>query len=224
MIMHRRAVQYGAAACVLPARYSSWPSPVCQPPRNLAAVAVTRYDGGMAKGCIICGRDIHSKRADAKFCSTKCRVSHHRSKALPAELTTVPRWVRWMPSDGRKRPLMANGAPASVTDPATWSDYTATAASKAGVGLGFVLTDADDIACIDIDDCVTDGVVSPAALELARGTAGVFWVELSPSRQGIHIWHRGPNGPGTNRVENGIRVERYSTARYLTVTGLRVTI
>lgn len=177
----------------------------------------------MTKVCIICGRDIHSKRADAKFCSGRCRVSHHRaerrSKAVPAELATIPRWVRWKPSEGRKRPLTLDGGPASVTDSSSWSDYASAAASKAGVGLGFVLSDEDDISCIDIDDCVIDGVASQAALEVIRAAPGVFWVELSPSKRGLHAWHRGVNGPGTNRVEGGIRIERYTQARYLTFTG-----
>jgi primase-polymerase (primpol)-like protein len=71
---------------------------------------------------------------------------------------------------------------------------------------------------------VTGGTVSPAALEVARATPGVFWVELSPSGDGIHIWHHGPTGPGTNRVENGVRIERYSQGRYLTITGERIKI
>lgn len=182
----------------------------------------------MSRSCINCAAPVNTLRADAKFCSPACRVSRHRaerrSKAVPAELATIPRWVRWKPSGERKRPLTANGGPASVTDSSSWSDYQSAAASKAGVGLGFVLSDEDDIACIDIDGCVTDGVVSEAALEVARSTPGVFWVEVSPSKNGIHIWHRGANGPGTNRVENGIRVERYTQARYLTFTGDRMEV
>lgn len=176
----------------------------------------------MAKVCIICGRDIHSKRVDAKFCSGRCRVSHHRSKAVPAELVAVPRWVR---HDASKRPLTASsGRSASVVAPGTWASYQDARKSPHGVGLGFVLSGADDIACIDIDDCVTDGVVSPAALEVVRATPAVFWVELSPSKRGIHVWHHGPNAPGTNRVENGIRVERYSRGRYITFTGLKIKV
>lgn len=180
----------------------------------------------MTRACIICGRDIHSKRVDARFCSGRCRVSHHRaerrSNALPAELTKVPRWVR---HDARKRPLVASsGRLASSTDPSTWTTYEAALKSPHGVGIGFVLSKDDDIACIDIDDCVTDGVVSPAALEVVRATPDVFWVELSPSREGIHIWCHGENVPGTNRVEGGIRVERYAKARYLTVTGFKIDV
>ena len=180
----------------------------------------------MTRACIICGRDIHSRRVDAKFCSGKCRVSHHRaerrSKALPAELVTVPRWVRY---DASKRPLRAaDGRLADWRDSRSWANHEDAAKSPHGVGVGFVLIDSDDIACIDIDDCVTGGVVSPAALEVARSTPGVFWVELSPSKTGIHIWHHGPNAAGTNRVENGIRVERYSRGRYMTVTGWRINV
>lgn len=176
----------------------------------------------MTKECIICGRDIHSKRVDAKFCSGRCRVSHHRSKGLPTELVTVPRWVR---HDARKRPLVASsGRLASSTDASTWTTYAEAKGSVHGVGLGFVLSAEDDIACIDIDDCVTDGVVSTAALEVARTAPDVFMVEVSRSGEGIHIWHHAPNASGTNRDEGGLRVERYTQARYIAVTGNRVKI
>lgn len=180
----------------------------------------------MTRECIICGRDIHSKRVDAKFCSGRCRVSHHRTvsraETLPAELVTVPRWVR---HDARKRPLVASsGRLASSTDAATWATYAEAKKSPHGVGLGFVLSAEDDIACIDIDDCVADGGVSPTALEVARATPDVFMVEVSRSGEGIHIWHHAPNAAGTNRDEGGLRVERYTQARYIAVTGKRIKI
>ena len=33
------------------------------------------------KACVVCGTDFEPKRSTAKFCSTKCRVSAHRSKS-----------------------------------------------------------------------------------------------------------------------------------------------
>ena len=179
-----------------------------------------RYDGGMNRTCIACSAPINMLRSHAKFCSTACRVSHSRSKRLPEEMTTTPRWVR---HDASKRPLRAaDGRMADWRSASSWATYQDAKKSTHGVGLGFVLSDSDDIACIDVDDCVKVGKVSPEALEIIDATPGKFLVEYSISGNGIHIWHHSGNKPGTNRVENGVRVERYSQARYIAVTGNRV--
>ncbi len=34
----------------------------------------------MAPTCLHCGKEFHSKRVDAKFCSTSCRVIHNRKQ------------------------------------------------------------------------------------------------------------------------------------------------
>ena len=176
----------------------------------------------MSRSCINCDAPINTLRADAKFCSARCRVSHGRSKGLPRELTTVPRWVR---HDASKRPLRAsNGRITDALSPGAWAMYQEAKKSSYGAGLGFVLSAEDDIACIDIDDCVVDGVVSPAALAVIASTPDKFMVEYSVSGNGIHIWHHSGNEAGTNRVENGVRVERYSNSRYIAVTGRRVTL
>lgn len=114
---------------------------------------------------------------------------------------------------------------ASVTDPATWCSYEQARASAAGVGLGFVLTDEDDISCVDLDDVIDSaGRPVPGVAEVVAALADVFYMELSPSRRGLHIWHRGPAGPGARGVEHGIKVERYSQGRYISITGWPVKI
>lgn len=176
----------------------------------------------MSRSCINCAAPINTLRAHAKFCSPACRVSHCRSKALPRELTSVPRWVR---HDARKRPLGASdGRMVDCTRPAAWATFQEAKESPHGVGLGFVLSVEDDIACIDIDGCVTGGVVSASALDIARATSGVFMIEYSISGKGVHVWHHSGNEPGTNRVENGVRVERYSHSRFIAVTGKRISL
>lgn len=176
----------------------------------------------MSRTCLNCSVPINMLRSHAKFCSTACRVSHSRSKRLPEELTATPRWVR---HDASKRPLRAaDGRMADWRQDASWATYAEAKKSSHGVGLGFVLSDRDDIACIDIDDCVTGGAVSDAALAVVRATPDVFMVEYSRSGKGIHIWHHSGNEPGTNRVENGVRVERYSQGRYIIPTGRRVAL
>jgi primase-polymerase (primpol)-like protein len=89
-------------------------------------------------------------------------------------------------------------------------------ASTVGAGLGFVL--GDGVGCIDLDHCLVNGVPTDAATEVLAAYPGNY-VEVSPSGDGLHIWGSAEPEPGTRRVEDGLSVERYSTGRYITVTG-----
>ena len=156
-------------------------------------------------------------RADARFCSTRCRVAHHRAaqthapRALPAELTSRPRWVNHID----KRPLCSRtGRWASVTDPSTWSTHAA--ASATGAPLGFVL--GDGIGCIDLDGCLDEhGIPNEAARTLLAYYEGSY-VEVSPSGRGLHIWGTAAPQRGFKRMWRGQRIEFYSQGRYITVT------
>lgn len=174
--------------------------------------ACTWCDGGMPL----------TARADARTCSTRCRVAAHRAKntALPAELTTRDRWVR---RSATKVPLTIGGMPASSTDPRTWSTHRDATASTAGVGLGFVLSDVDDIVCIDLDHCLNPltGRLALWAAVILRD-AGATYVEVSPSGDGLHIWGRADVRQGRRiRRPDGTAVEVYGTGRYIAMTGRR---
>lgn len=157
-------------------------------------------------------------RADAAFCSGRCRVAAHRSKrtapahGLPVELVERNRWVRY---SSRKIPLTAESTVGSSTNPSTWCDYDTAAASDAGVGLGFVLN-GDGIVCIDIDHCIVDGVISAEAKAIVNACHGTY-VEVSPSGNGLHIWGTARLRYRGRKFNNGVEV--YGDARYITVTG-----
>nr|WP_079086145.1 bifunctional DNA primase/polymerase [Streptomyces silvensis] len=163
----------------------------------------------------------HSHRA--RFCSTRCRVAAHRAAkkdATPQELTTRDRWVR---RSAAKVPLTSAGMAASSTDPRTWSTHTDAAASTVGVGLGFVLSDEDDVVCLDLDHCRNPltGRLAPWAAALLRD-AGTTYVEVSPSGDGLHIWGRADVRQGRRiRRPDGTAVEIYGTGRYIAMTGRR---
>ncbi len=165
--------------------------------------------------CEKCGKSIVAKNAQARYCSTKCRVAAHRAaKKLPAELTSRDRWVR---HDHAKRPLDAiTGTPASSTDPTTWASYTEASTSTYGIGAGFVL--GDGIGCIDLDNVMQDGQLDASAAIFIADYPN-HYIEISPTGDGLHIWGTSPEVAGTRRTENGISVERYSTGRYITITG-----
>lgn len=167
--------------------------------------------------CESCRGDLPLRsRRDARFCSPRCRTAAHRAGA-PAELKNLPRWVRWT---GRKRPQTVHGAIASSTDPETWATYRDAVKSPAGLGLGFVLN-GDGIVCLDLDDCIKEAgqinAVAAALLELAGRT----WVEVSPSKRGLHIWGRAELAAGRRVMFRGQPVEVYPSGRYVTVTGRR---
>lgn len=166
--------------------------------------------------CEWCGVSVVSKRADAKFCSPGHRIAAHRAQkasgGVPAAMLQRDRWVRYAPD---KTPLQVDGRNASSTNPATWSSYATATASRAGVGLGFVL--GDGIGCIDLDHVFSGGHISEQAATFVAAYPS-HYIEISPSGDGLHIWGTVIEGPGSRRDEDGISVERYSSGRYITVT------
>lgn len=83
--------------------------------------------------------------------------------------------------------------------------------------MGFVL-DGDGVACIDLDHCLTGGVLEPWAARLVE-RAGDTYVEVSPSGDGLHIWGFAsvPQGRVVATPDGG-KAEVYGWGRYITVT------
>lgn len=155
-------------------------------------------------------------RADASYCSGRCRVAAHRKRGVPPELRRLPRWVRW---SGRKVPLTPSGWAASSTNPATWSSHRDVVAAKSvGAGVGFVLN-GDGIVCIDLDDCLDTTGTPSAPVQRLLELAGPTYVEISPSGRGLHIWGRAEVAHGRCLKVQGCSVEVYPSGRYMTVTG-----
>lgn len=171
------------------------------------------------RSCARCASSLSPlARADARFCSTRCRVAAHRAeRQLPAELRDRARWVRW---NARKVPLQPDGRYASVSDSSTWSTFSEVDASGVGLGVGFVL-DGDGVVCIDLDHCLEGGRLAGWARDVLRSLPRTY-VEVSPSGTGLHIWGFGNvEAAQVVRREDGGGVEVYGDSRYLTVTGRR---
>ncbi|WP_405858508.1 DNA primase [Streptomyces sp. NBC_00090] len=177
----------------------------------------------MKRTCAMCPNELPlMARSHARTCSPRCRkaLSRAAKNALPEELTTRDRWVR---RAAGKVPLTTAGTAASSTNSRTWSTHKDATASTVGVGLGFVLSDADDIACIDLDHCLNPltGRLAPWAAAILRD-AGTTYVEVSPSGDGLHIWGRADVRQGRRiRRPDGTAVEIYGTGRYIAMTGRR---
>jgi primase-polymerase (primpol)-like protein len=143
-----------------------------------------------------------------------------KNDATPRDLTIRDRWIR---RSATKVPVTTGGMPASSTDPRTWSTHKDAAASTVGVGLGFVLSDEDNIVCLDLDHCLNPltGQLAPWAAAILRD-AGATYVEVSPSGDGLHIWGRADVRHGRKiRRPDGTAVEIYGTGRYIAMTGRR---
>lgn len=186
-----------------------------------------------ARLCVHCAGPMPATaRSHAKYCDGTCRVAALRerrrvaklepvatppepaSPALPSALTRQARWVR---RSATKRPLTASGTPARSNDPSTWTTYENATASTAGDGLGFVLN-GDGIICVDIDHCLTDGVLSADA-EAFLATLPATYIEISPSGTGLHVWGRGMVLTARRFRHTPMQGEVIGSRKYATVTG-----
>jgi primase-polymerase (primpol)-like protein len=172
--------------------------------------------------CETCGTETvaGARGRKPRFCGTRCRVAGHRrrvkSDPVPLELRELDRWIR----HSNKRPMSIDGRWASVVNETVWASYEEAVRSDFGDGVGFVLN-GDGVVCVDLDDCVVDGVISKAAQNLLDSLP-VTYVEKSPSGRGLHVWGRCEMSAGRRFEWKGLKVEVYPAGRYLTVTGNRV--
>jgi len=155
-----------------------------------------------------------------------------RPDAIPDPLRRAS-WVLWRAEPrGEAKPakvpyqIRDPERRASSTDAATWSTY-ADAVDAWSVlvgrphprgpvaGLGVVLVQIAGVTCIDLDNVLAHHELDPAAVKLVRRLE--TWTERSPSGRGLHCWVRGR----LPRALIGDRIEVYSDARYIAVTGQR---
>lgn len=152
---------------------------------------------------------------------------------IPAEMRGYKSWVLWKfeETEGGKPtkiPYSAKGHKADPTDSASWVSFEQvfqiySANKDRYSGIGFVLSDADPYAFIDLDEPKNpDGSPLDQAeydIRMARQQK-IFkefdsYSELSPSGKGLHIIVKGAIPNGRKRES----VEVYSNLRYMTMTG-----
>jgi hypothetical protein len=142
---------------------------------------------------------------------------------IPHEMHSYPHWVCWRYEDtDSKKPTKVpynprTGTLASVTDPNTWATFEDACKIATETnwysGIGFVLTDADPFAFIDLDDTKGDQQAFDRQLQIYNEFNS--YAERSPSGNGLHIIVKG-------KLESGRRrsfIEVYSSQRYMTMTG-----
>ena len=159
---------------------------------------------------------------------------------FPKTLKELSLWTLWKLEirDGNqtKVPYRTDGLRASPTNPNDWTDF-ATACRAFNPekynGLGFVLRKEDNIVCIDLDGCITDGKISDKAMYIVKMMNS--WTEISQSGKGLHIFVRGKKptdkckvtfdtsedksedkSEGKSEIKS---IEVYDNARYIAMTG-----
>lgn len=148
-----------------------------------------------------------------------------RPRNIPADLRATPQWVGWKydwveeKCKWQKPPVCpANGRLASVRDKTHWGSFEEAFASveKYGLdGVGFVFTEDDSYAGIDLDKCRNPHTnsVDPWAWWIVERMAS--YVEASPSGGGLKVFFRGR----LPRVGRKGLIEVYDREHYFTVTG-----
>ena len=147
---------------------------------------------------------------------------------IPQQLKSQRRWAPWKAvwnadkSKWEKVPYQTNGYGLSSAKPDKWYSFdTVVATFKAHpdlyAGVGFVLTGLTDFLGIDLDKCVTDGVIAPWAQEVID-TVGSY-TEFSPSGNGLRILANGSTPEDLANIAVGIEMYSGHTARFLTITG-----
>ncbi len=143
---------------------------------------------------------------------------------IPQELLERPQWVLWRRETVNGRPTKvpykaaSPSAKASTTDAGTWSSYeTAVAAASFGGsdGIGFVFSDADPLAGVDLDHVIDEkGGIEPKAASIIEKLDS--YTEVSPGARGVHIIIRASLNGGRRRTGN---FESYDAGRFFCVTG-----
>ena len=138
-------------------------------------------------------------------------------------------WVLWKNEHGhngkdKKVPYSPQGTRAKVNDEQTWSSYAdvseALNNNKEFDGLGFVLSEKDNLCVIDLDNCRNPdtGEIEKQAEEIICNINS--FTEISPSGKGVHIWLLIDKAaiPQDWRKRNE-HIEIYWKDRYITITG-----
>jgi hypothetical protein len=140
-------------------------------------------------------------------------------------LTNRPQWlpVLLAPLPGNrtdKIPLdYRTGNPCNAHAPENHTSYDVATSCAAAWGpqftVGFVITAADDVFCVDIDGALQpDGTWSPLSQSIVAALPGCM-VEISQSGRGLHVWGRYPNPPPHTMKNVALHIEAYTELRFI---------
>lgn len=148
---------------------------------------------------------------------------------IPIELKARDRWFLWKyelreDGEGKKKqtkpPYQPNGSRGKPNDISTTSPFEVVlkvlSESKKYNGIGFLLTEEDDLIAWDLDHCLNSktGELEQWALNIVNTLNS--YTEITPSGEGLRVFTKGKL-PVSGRKKGP--VECYQTLRFITVTG-----
>lgn len=152
-------------------------------------------------------------------------LSQGRMQHAPAGLASYNQFISWRPvpiAGGKtdKLPCDAFGNDIDAHQRGHWASWEAVCSRQWGVGL--VLTEQDDLFCIDIDDAynMATGQWSQLAVDVMANFPHAY-TEVSYSGTGLHIIARGARAlPLGHRTKiKGLKLEVYTRWRFIALTG-----
>lgn len=157
----------------------------------------------------------------------KDKILEVNTLEIPEELKELPQWVLWRAEwDNKKQeykkvPYSYAGYKASSTNSDTWTVFDAIyniyEQNNSYDGIGFMLSDNDNYAVLDIDNAIDENgqINSDLALEMTELT----YCETSPSRTGLHCFFKGELPEQRKKKRTDLDIELYNDVRFITVTG-----
>lgn len=148
-----------------------------------------------------------------------------------AQIKAMRQWVCWRYEDrGGPKPTKVpyqprTGFKASASNPGHWGTYAdAVARAQRGHtdggpfnGVGFCLSENDDLTGIDLDGCRDPNTGDLSQLAQTLVDLGESYTEVTPSETGLRVLALGKIDKALKR--DGVGVEMYGRGRYLTITG-----
>lgn len=133
------------------------------------------------------------------------------------DLEKYDQWLLWDYEDGTKIPKQTNGRNAKSNDPSTWARYADVIGHEK---IAFVISESDPFFGVDLDDSITDGVLTAEASEIVEQFRNKALIEISPSGTGLKITAVGKKPEGSRCVywSGKQRVEIYDKSRFWTIT------
>lgn len=124
-------------------------------------------------------------------------VEERLRQSVPAEMKARPNWVVMRTQEneekGRADTFMIDvhtGKSAQANDPNTWTDFDTAceyARENGGVALGYALDGNDQVACIDLGECVKEDGKYTDIAERVIQCANKTYTEYSLDGNGLHI-------------------------------------
>ena len=147
--------------------------------------------------------------------------------AIPETIKNLPQWCVYkleiVNGNNTKVPYQTSGSRAKSNDPKTWTTFDAaltTYRESLGSfdGICFMLAKEGNLVFIDLDNCISDGIIESWAQEIVESFNS--YTEISQSGKGLHILINGVKpGARCRTINSPHKIEIYEHSRQCCCTG-----